>query len=176
MYNKTKHKLDLTSSILAIIGSCIFGIVCLRLLMELIFHSRFTLPTYLKVGIKTKLSLFFFVLLSSATIIIASILCTKPAKIRGAFKKRTILNLLFVILLAVFFGIALFDMAWLYLILFGTSIAFKIAAIGFKSEQPSNKKRKKLQKFEELKNLRELNILTEEQYVNAVKKIMNDLD
>ncbi len=200
MYNKTKRAFDVTAAVLSIVGG---GLVALSCLIEFGALRSYTYLYNVSLAVVVAVILVMLAI-AIAIIVIGSMLCKKPTKVNDVYPKNLGLNITLITLLALFTVLFLLSIdGILYFFIFGTALGFKITTLCLRSEVPDPPVVEQPaepqvavevapaqipteipapaptltveEKIAELKRLKELGVLDDEQYAKAIEKIIHDL-
>lgn len=190
--NNRKRGLELAAAIITIVGASILGIGSLVILLN---------PNQVVDGYMYDFSsiqgIIFLLLCASITmIILGAILCTNPMK-NGVYNPRFGVSITLLVLLGLF---AVFEIQnFLYFALFATPFGLLLGSVCMKNpvsqivttttEETNNQEEPEQatiiqdnntdlsveEQLKKLKELKELGVLDEEQYKNAVEKILSKL-
>ncbi len=190
MYNKTKRGLNLTSSILSIIvggleliGGLVSIIAVAGLLGELLAY-----PEYVGIAIATIVGCVLDLGLGVAFIILGALGCKTPIAVDGVYKSTKKVDISTIVFSAIMFVFAIVCFAMgtasvfliISFILVMVMLGLKIGALCIKDVvkdagvTTDGKSLAVEEKIKELKHLRELGAITDEQYNAAVEKAIKD--
>ena len=180
--NKTKRGFELAGSIIVIIIASFLIIGCLyclvswdtaKSLMEDIYGEDYFSGMF--DGIM-KSTFVFLLIYGVALVVLSSLLLPSPYK-NGEYKKRTGIKITFLILVGIFALIS-FDSILLFLIIIA-SFVFVLLSLVLKGEVVEggngNLNNEEYDKIGKLQELRDKGTITEEQYQEAVKKIIDKM-